>query len=115
MISARMLPHTITITTPVEVDAGYNNVELSYRPEDGATTRTAAAYVRPMPGGEDTVDRDAVERLWRVHANDLAVTAVEQIVFNSVVYEIDGEPEIRATKPGGGAGHTKLKMRRVDG
>lgn len=121
MISGRMLPHTITITTPVEVPADYNNTALSYEVSDGATTRTAAAYVRPLGGGqgdaaaEETFDRDAVETAWRVHTNDLNVDALERITHDGVVYDIDGQPLAWRTKPGGAPGHTKLQMRRVDG
>lgn len=120
-ISARMLPHTITIITPVEVPAAYNNVALSYRTEDGATTRTAAAYVRPLGGTqgasapEVTTDRDAVMTAWQAHTNDLNVTATERVIYDGATFEIDGLPNAWRSKPGGQPGHTKLQMRRVDG
>lgn len=113
-ISADLLPHTITIITPVEVQDSRGATVLSYRPEDGATTRTAAAYVRPVRAGEDTGDRDAIDRRRQAHTNDMAVTALERAQHDDVTYAVDGEPQVWRTTPGG-TGHTKLQLRRVDG
>ena len=120
-IEPGLLPHTITIVTPVEVTDGYGNTVLSYNLDDGATTRQASAYVRPLGGTqgasapEVTDGRDAVSSAWQVHTNDSAVTALERIEHEGVAYEIDGKPNIWDTDPRGRPGHTKLQMRRVDG
>lgn len=120
-IEAGLLPHTITIITPAEVEDAYGNTVLTYDPELGATTRTAAAYVRPFGGiqgssaTEVTVDRDAVTAAWQVHTNDANVTALNRITYDGVAHEVDGKPNVWVTDPRGRPGHTKLLIRRVDG
>lgn len=114
MLPARMLPHQITILTPGTTTDGYGNQVPDWA---AATSRTAAAYVRPWTPGDENVDagRDVSDRVWQVHTNDSAVTAFDRIVHDGVTYEIDGDPMIRKLAPGGRLGHTKLRLRRVDG
>lgn len=119
MLPARMLPQTITILTATTTTDGYGNTVLDWT---SPASRTAAAYVRPVstsvrPAGDEFVDagRDVSERAWQVHTNDQAVTAFERVVHDGVTYEIDGDPLVWKTAPGGRLGHTKLQLRRVDG
>lgn len=116
MLPARMLPHRITITSPGRVDDGYGNEVLSYDPADGATVReNVPAYVRPAPASEDVVDRNAVTAAWQVHCNDLDVTALDRVAYDGTAYDIDGQPNVWRTIPGGRPGHSKFLLRRVDG
>lgn len=115
MIRPNLLTHEITIITPGRVDDGYGNEVLTYEPAEGATTREARAYVRPAPASEDVVDRNAVTAAWQVHTNDLAVTALDRVAFDGLPYDIDGQPNVWRTIPGGRPGHAKFLLRRVDG
>lgn len=112
VLPSRMLPHSIDILSPAQATDAYGNTV-----EDWATPtiRAVRAYVRPAPASETIADRNAVTAVWQVHTNDLDVTALERVRFDGVVYAIDGQPLTWRTKPGGGRGHTKLLLRRVDG
>jgi hypothetical protein len=119
MLPARMLPHTITIRTPGETTDAYGNTVPDW---DTATTRTAAAYVRPQstsvrPAGNEHVEvgRDVSERSWQVHTNDSAITVTDRIVWDGVTYEVDGDPLRWVSAPGGRLSFTKVQLRRVDG
>ncbi|MFI6238342.1 hypothetical protein ACIBEF_00520 [Micromonospora sp. NPDC050795] len=115
MLPTYLLPHQITIVTPGRVDDGYGNEVLTYDPDEGATSRDRAAYVRPAPASEDVVDRNAVTSAWQVHTNDLEVAALERVVFDGITYDIDGQPNVWRVIPGGRSGHSKFLLRRVDG
>lgn len=111
-----MLPHRIDITDPGRGTDDYGNEVLSYDPADGATFREdVPAYVRPAPASEDVVDRNAVTAAWQVHCNDLDVTALARVTFQGVTYEVDGQPNVWRTLPGGRPGHSKFLLKRVDG
>lgn len=112
MLPARMLPHSITITTPARGQDGYGNEVLDYV---AGTTRQRPAYVRPAPASENVADRDAVTAAWQVHSNDLDVTALDRVTFDGTTYEVDGQPNVWRTIPGGRPGHSKFLLRRVDG
>lgn len=112
MIRPGLLPHQITILTAGETVDDYGNTVQTWA---APAARTAAAYVRPAPASEDIADRDAVTAQWQVHTNDLAVSALNRVVYDGVTYEVDGQPLTWKTLPGGRTGHTKLLLRRVDG
>jgi hypothetical protein len=119
VLPSRMLPHTITILTPGVTTDAYGNTAPDW---SSPASRTAAAYVRPQstsvrPSGDEHVEvgRDVSERSFQVHTNDAAVTAFERVVYAGVTYDVDGEPLVWASPPGGRLGHTKLQLRRVDG
>jgi hypothetical protein len=119
MLPARMMPQTITILTAATTVDGYRNTVLDWT---SPASRTAAAYVRPIstslrPTGNEHVDvgRDVSERAWQVHTNDQAVTVFDRVVHDGVTYEIDGDPLVWTTAPGGRLAFTKLLLRRVDG
>lgn len=119
MLPAQMLPHTITIRTPGTATDAYGNTVPSWAT---ATTRTAAAYVRPQstsvrPAGNEHVEvgRDVSELSWQAHTNDAAITALDRIDWNGLTYEVDGEPLRWPSAPGGRLSFTKLQLRRVAG
>jgi head-tail adaptor len=114
-----MLPQTITILTATTTLDAYQNTVLDWT---SPASRSAAAYVRPIstslrPSGNEHVQvgRDVSEHAWQVHTNDQTVTAFDRVVHDGVTYEIDGEPLIWKTAPGGRMGFTKLLLRRVSG
>jgi head-tail adaptor len=119
MIDADLLPHTITVLTPTVTTDSYGNTVQDWA---APVERQVAAYVRPGSGSsrsaaasEDTADRDAVTTVWQVHTNDQAITALDRVRHNGVVYDIDGRPLSWDKAPDGETGHTKLLLRRVDG
>lgn len=121
MLPARMLPHRITILTRGTATDAYGNTVPDWVT---ATSRTAAAYVRPASSstggptsGDEYVDvgRDVIDRSFQVHTNDAAINALDRVVHDGVTYEVDGQPAIWTSAPGGRLGHTKFRMRRVDG
>jgi head-tail adaptor len=121
MIESGLLSQVITIVTPGETNDAYGNIVESWADADVAT-RVRAAYVRPIPtsvrpAGNENVDagRNVVEVAWQVHTNDLDVTALDRVVFDGVVYAVDGQPLTWSVDPSGEVGHTKLLLRRVDG
>jgi hypothetical protein len=114
VISARLLPETITILTAATTTDLYGNTVPDWT---SPASRTAAAYVRPVATSDEHADdgRDVSDRRWQLHTNDQAVTAFDRIVRDGVTYEVEGDPLVWAHLPGGRAGHTKLQLRRVDG
>jgi head-tail adaptor len=112
MIDADLLPHTITVITPTLTTDSYGNTVQSWATP---AERQVIAYVRPAPASEDIVDRNTVTAVWQVHTNDQAITALNRIRHNGVVYEVDGRPLTWDKAPDGKTGHTKLLLRRVDG
>ena len=112
MILAELLSQEIVIrSAPLATDV-YGNQVPDWA---SATSRTAAAYVRPAPASENVADRNAVEAQWQVHTNDLAVTALDRVDFDGETYEIDGQPLIWKVDPEGATGHAKFLLRRVAG
>lgn len=119
VIQADLLSQEITIlSAPLTVD-DYSNQVPDWA---NATSRTAAAYVRPIssslrPSGDEYVEpgRNVVEAAYQVHTNDLAVSALDRVVFDGLTYEVDGQPLVWKVDPEGETGHAKFLLRRVAG
>lgn len=107
----RMLPHSVTVTTPGRSTDGYGNEALDY--VTGVTARTIAAYVQPRPGTENTDGRNAVERVW-VMFTTAPVEALDRVTWEGRVYEVDGQPQ-RWDVPGRRTHHYESNLRAVEG
>jgi len=112
VIDTALLPQQIIVLTAAAAQDEYGNAVPDW---SAPASRTIAAYVRPAAASENVADRDAVTAQWQVHTNDLAITALDRIVYHGVTYEIDGKPLTWDVAPDGEVGHTKLLLRRVDG
>ena len=119
MLPANLLPHALVVLTPVSTTDAYGNTRLDYA---NATSRVISGYARhtgssARPGGDEYPQpgRNVAITALQVHTNDKTVTATDRVVYDGATYEIDGQPLMWKSAPGGRLSHTKFQLRKVDG
>lgn len=105
-------PHAITIRRAGTKAADYGNTTTL----DWSTvteTSVSGCSVQPSQAPENTIDRDNVASRWTVWApSDTDVTAVDRVVYDGDVYDVDGDPQRWGFAP---LDHLVFNLRRSQG
>ena len=109
----RLGPHTIVIRRAAEVTAEYGTGTTLDWSQAVDSDPVAGCSVQPLQNVEMTVDRDNVTTRWTAFVPfGTDVQALDRIVWDGDVYEIDGDPQ---RWPFGGLSHIVLTLHRSEG
>lgn len=110
MLRSRLI-HTVTVNTYTYGSTDrYGNASLSV-----TTSTVYAAWLEPLSGTENLIDRDTRVSMWRlILPPDASISAVDEVVYDGSTFRVRGKPRKVYTR-GSDPHHIEADLELVEG